>query len=130
MSLKTSFAKVLRTIRSKRNISQRDFGDTSRTYLSKLEGARSSITLDKLDQVSQRLALSPLTLVTLTLCEETGHSAAEVIANTCAEIDALAREGGLPELQFAMSGTTLSARKPKPVPPQGLQAELCFSASQ
>ncbi len=54
MSLKSSFATVLKTLRSKRNISQRNFGDTSRTYLSKLEGGHCSITLDKLDQLSQR----------------------------------------------------------------------------
>lgn len=56
MSLKSSFAVVLRALRSKRNISQRDFADTtSRTYLSKLEAGRSSVTLDKLEQLSERL---------------------------------------------------------------------------
>lgn len=74
MSLKAPFAVVLRTLRGVRNISQRDFGDTSRTFLSKLEGARASITLDKLEQVSQRLDLSPLTLLTLTLQEQTGKN--------------------------------------------------------
>lgn len=72
MSLKSSFAIVLRALRCKRNLSQRDFGDTSRTFLSKLEGARSSLTLDKLEQVSQRLELSPLTLLALTLSQESG----------------------------------------------------------
>lgn len=60
MTLKASFASVLRALRSKRNITQRDFADTtSRTYLSKLELGKSSITLDKLDQVSRRLDVSP-----------------------------------------------------------------------
>lgn len=68
MTLKASFAKVLRALRAKRNISQREFADTtSRTYLSKLEAGKSSITLDKLQQLSDRLGLSPLTLLTLTI---------------------------------------------------------------
>lgn len=96
MSLKSSFAMVLRTLRSKRNISQRDFGDTSRTFLSKLEGGRSSPTLDKLDQVSQRLELSPLTLLTLTLSLEAGKPAVEIIDHLRSEIEGLERDGGLP----------------------------------
>ncbi len=94
MTLKTSFATNLKAIRSKRNISQRDFGDTSRTYLSKLEGARSSITLDKLDQVSQQLDLSPLTLMMLTLSAETGKPEIDLISHLRAEIESLARDGG------------------------------------
>lgn len=86
MSLKSSFATVLRTLRSKRNISQRDFGDTSRTYLNKLEGGRCSITLDKLDQVSQRLELSPLAMLTLTLSLESGKPAVELIDHLRSEL--------------------------------------------
>lgn len=104
MTLKTSFATVLKAIRNKRNISQRDFGDTSRTYLSKLEGARSSITLDKLDQVSQRLGLSPLTLMTLTLSAETGKPATDLISHLRLEIESLAHDGGMPGLEMAMEG--------------------------
>ncbi|MBP2262325.1 transcriptional regulator with XRE-family HTH domain [Pseudomonas sp. BP8] len=95
MSLKSSFATVLRALRNKRNISQRDFGDTSRTFLSKLEGARSSITLDKLEQVSQRLELSPLTLVTLTLSEQTGKPAADLIDGLRREIESLEQDGAV-----------------------------------
>lgn len=103
MTLKTSFATILRSLRSKRKISQRDFGDISRTYLSKLEGARSNITLEKLDQVSQRLDLSPLTFMTLTLCRETGRSAEDLIDQVHAEIQELERDGGLPGLGGVMT---------------------------
>ena len=131
MTLKTSFATVLKAIRSKRNISQRDFGDTSRTYLSKLEGARSSITLDKLEQVSQRLGLSPLTLMTLTLCAETGKPAIDLISHLRAEIESLERDGGLPGLEMAMQGIVARApRKPQATQtPPGQQTELHFAAS-
>ncbi|MFG0533754.1 helix-turn-helix domain-containing protein [Pseudomonas sp. yb_2] len=118
MTLKTSFATVLKAIRSKRNISQRDFGDTSRTYLSKLEGAKSSITLDKLEQVSQRLGLCPLTLMTLTLSAELGKPAVDLINHLRAEIEGLERDGGLPGLEMAMRGIAA----PSPRKQQAIQA--------
>ncbi|HEJ1054422.1 TPA: helix-turn-helix transcriptional regulator [Pseudomonas putida] len=99
MPLKSSFATVLRALRSKRNITQRGFADTtSRTYLSKLESGKSSITLDKLEQLSDRLELSPLALLTLTVSEDTGVPTTTLISKLSDEIRALASDGGLPEL--------------------------------
>lgn len=122
MSLKSSFAIVLRTLRTRRNISQRDFGDTSRTFLSKLEGARSSLTLDKLEQVSHRLELSSLTLLILTLSRESGRSAAELIEDLRSEIEGLERDGGIPGLEQA-------ARKScKPLASQARLTQMCFPA--
>jgi len=107
MTLKASFASVLRALRSKRNITQRDFAETtSRTYLSKLELGKSSITLDKLDQVSQRLELSPLTLLTLTLSEEHGVPTSRLIHGLRTELTELEHDGGLPELRAIPSGHT------------------------
>lgn len=101
MTLKGSFASVLRALRSKRKITQRDFADTtSRTYLSKLELGKSSITLDKLDQVSRRLELSPLTLLTLTLSEETGKPALDLVSQLRAELTSLQQDEGLPGLRL------------------------------
>lgn len=112
MSLKSSFAIVLRALRSKRNISQRDFGDTSRTFISKLEGARASITLDKLEQVSQRLELSPLTILTLTLSEQTGSSPVDLINSLRCEIEHLQGHGGVPGLGVASHGHLSSRLQP------------------
>lgn len=140
MTLKASFASVLRALRSKRNITQRDFADTtSRTYLSKLELGKSSITLDKLDQVSRRLELSPLTLLTLTLSEEHGVPASRFIQGLRAELTELEYDGGLPELRailrdshrghtsnrdrrVSQSALDQSQRSTSP------QTELCFNA--
>ncbi|MDD2133459.1 helix-turn-helix domain-containing protein [Pseudomonas kurunegalensis] len=130
MSLKSSFATVLRTLRSKRNISQRNFGDTSRTYLSKLEGGQCSITLDKLDLVSQRLELSPLTMLALTLSLESGKPAVELIDHLRLEVERLESDGGIPGLEQATRG--MSARLPRIIQPshapKGLPSETCFPA--
>ena len=133
MTLKTSFASVLRALRSKRNITQRDFADTtSRTYLSKLELGKSSITLDKLEQVSERLGLSPLTLLTLTLSEE---PAKDLISKLSAELADLQRDGGLAGLKISVN-VAEDARVPaaqqisrvarRAVMPTSLQTELAF----
>ncbi|MCC9009413.1 helix-turn-helix domain-containing protein [Pseudomonas putida] len=112
MSLKSSFAIVLRSLRSQRKITQRDFGDTSRTFLSKLEGGKSSLTLNKLEQVSQRLEVSSLTLLTLTLSLESGKSSAELIDDLRLEIEKLERDGGLADLVNAPT-LVASAGHPK-----------------
>lgn len=110
MTLKTSFARVLRALRSKRNISQRDFADTtSRTYLSKLELGKSSITLDKFRQVSQRLDLSPLTLLTLTLSQDTGLTVSDLMSKLHEELADLQRGGGLPSLNTMLAQSTATA---------------------
>ncbi|MBC3495756.1 helix-turn-helix domain-containing protein [Pseudomonas sp. SWRI100] len=135
MTLKASFANVLRALRSKRNITQRDFADTtSRTYLSKLELGKSSITLDKLEQISNRLELSPLTLLTLTLSEDTGRSASDLMSKMRAELDELQRDGGLPGLSIHLNDSStiqLSGRRPpraaKPGEQRSMQTELAFT---
>lgn len=136
MTLKTSFASVLRALRSKRNITQRDFADTtSRTYLSKLELGKSSITVDKLEQVSERLGLSPLTLLTLTLSEDSGQPAKDLISKLSTELADLQRDGGLAGLKISVN-VAEDARAPaaqrksraarRAVVPTSLQAELAF----
>lgn len=134
MTLKTSFASVLRALRSKRNISQRDFADTtSRTYLSKLELGKSSITLDKLSQVSQRLQLSPLTLLTLTLSDETGRPVNDLVSDLQAELAELRRGGGLSSLKTLLVETPGTPRErrfskatKKLAAQDSVQAELAF----
>ena len=130
MALKSSFAVVLRALRSKRNISQREFADTtSRTYLSKLESGKSSVTLDKLEQLSERLELSPLALLALTVSEETGEPAATLVTKLGDEIRALASNGGLPGLNASLPAVRLAPDKPTGRPTQAAvagQTELPF----
>lgn len=139
MTLKSSFANVLRAMRGMRNITQREFADTtSRTYLSKLEAGRSSITLDKLEQLSVRLNLSPLAILTLTLSEHTGQSANQLIAVLRDEIRDLEQDGCIPGLRAKLGdeptiGRTAralrsaSARAPRATHTGAMQTELPFT---
>jgi hypothetical protein len=61
---------------------------------------KSSITLDKLDQLSPRLGLSPITLLTLTLSESTGQPAQEMVVKLSSELEDIHQSGGLSELRF------------------------------
>lgn len=131
MTLKSSFAVVLRALRSKRNITQREFADTtSRTYLSKLEGGKSSITLDKLEQLSERLGLSPLALLALTVSEETGEPAATILAKLGAELRELTRGEGVtgvkPLIPYPEATPSQSAKQHSSSRPAIGQTELPF----
>lgn len=59
MSLKKAFAAVLKAMRNSRGLTQKHLSDaSSRTYLSELERGQSSLTLDKLQALSQTLGKS------------------------------------------------------------------------
>lgn len=127
MALKSSFASVLRVLRSQRKITQRGFSDTtSRTYLSKLETGRSSITLDKLEQLSERLEMSPLTLVALTLSEDTGQTANELLIRARNEIRALESDGRIPGLQAILGDDTTATRTPSPSASTESSNQSCY----
>lgn len=67
MEIKNAFAKALKQIRSNKGLTQEDFSNvSSRTYISALERAIKSPTLDKIESLANVLKIEPLTLLTLT----------------------------------------------------------------
>ncbi|OQW68731.1 MAG: transcriptional regulator [Proteobacteria bacterium ST_bin12] len=67
MEIKNAFAKALKQIRSNKGLTQEDFSNvSSRTYVSTLERAIKSPTLDKIESLANVLKIEPLTLLTLT----------------------------------------------------------------
>ena len=67
MEIKNAFAKALKQIRSNKGLTQEDFSNvSSRTYVSTLERAIKSPTLDKIECLANVLKIEPLTLLTLT----------------------------------------------------------------
>jgi transcriptional regulator with XRE-family HTH domain len=72
VDIKNAFGQSLKVVRKFRKLSQEDFSlASSRTYLSSLERGLKSPTIDKIDSLSKRLDVHPLTLMTLTyLCQK------------------------------------------------------------
>jgi transcriptional regulator with XRE-family HTH domain len=66
MTLRRGFATALQFVRKSRGLTQEDFSDiSSRTYLSSLERAIKSPTLDKVEELASVLKVHPATLVVL-----------------------------------------------------------------
>lgn len=113
-----------------RNITQREFADTtSRTYLSKLEGGRSSITLDKLEQLSDRLNLSSLTLLTLTLSEHTGKPPTELITGLKNEIKSLEGYGAILGLGASLGDDPEAGAMPRVLRSRSVRAHCSIGSS-
>jgi transcriptional regulator with XRE-family HTH domain len=67
MKTRVAFGKSLKKVRKAKGLTQEDFGTvSSRTYVSMLERAATSPTLEKIDTLSQVLKVHPLTLLILT----------------------------------------------------------------
>ncbi|MCF5167524.1 helix-turn-helix domain-containing protein [Pseudomonas congelans] len=134
MSLKTAFAAVLKAMRNSRGLTQKYLSDaSSRTYLSKLERAQSSLTLDKLQALSQTLELSPLTLVAITVATESRAPLRDILNRLETELVDLRRSGVLKDLGIDFEVVTKAPRAATRVQPDkttmstSLQAELLFS---
>lgn len=131
MSLKTAFAAVLKAMRGARGLSQKNLAEvSSRTYVSKLERAQSSPTLEMMHTLSPPLKLSPLTLVAITIATETGESIRSLINRIEDEANELARAGVLKQLQIPEGDSTRKNRQmglPKVRQPVTAEQQIEFS---
>lgn len=101
MSLKTSFAAVLKAMRLARGLSQKKLAEvSSRTYVSKLERGQSSPTLEMITALSAPLGVSPLTFIAMTLGAETGQSLSALVSRVEIELEELSKAGVLRELDI------------------------------
>lgn len=90
-----TFGSALKTIRTRKRLTQEDFGElSSRTYVSTLERGLKSPTLSKIDELSQVLGVHPLTLLTLAYTvEQDRRSASQLIELVDRELDELLSDG-------------------------------------
>ena len=131
MSLKTAVAAVLKAMRRARGLSQKDLAEvSSRTYISKLERAQSSPTLEMMATLSAPLGLSTLTFVAITVGAETGQSLRSLVRRLEEEAIELRQAGVLAELGIPFDATPQdnhpSPPSPKTKTKSAQQAELCF----
>ena len=91
MNIRKAFAKALKETRKVKGLTQEDFSEvSSRTYMSSLERALKSPTLDKVDDLASVLNVHPITLLMLSytylkkgesienLLEKVGHEARNI----------------------------------------------------
>lgn len=93
MKTRTAFGRSLREIRRAKGLTQEDFSDvSSRTYISLLERAGTSPTLDKIEAIATTMKVHPLTLLTLTYQKAGDHrSADEISRKVVTELNTLAQ---------------------------------------
>lgn len=133
MSLKNAFAAVLKAMRAGKGLTQRNLAEvSSRTYVSKLERAQSSPTLEMITALSGPLSVNPLTLVAITLCTESGQSVNALLRRTREELAHLAHEGVLSTLAISSEDQMLVPRpSTKPSSHRSVtkspQVEFCFA---
>ena len=64
MNINEAFGSALKKARKSKNKTQEDFGIvSSRTYISSLERGLKSITIEKLEEISEVIGIHPLTLL-------------------------------------------------------------------
>ncbi|MBD8562124.1 MULTISPECIES: helix-turn-helix domain-containing protein [unclassified Pseudomonas] len=133
MTLKIAFAAVLKAMRAGKGLTQKNLAEvSSRTYVSKLERAQSSPTLEMIMALSGPLRVSPMTLVAITLCAESGESVDALLRRTQEELASLGHEGVLKNL--AISSCDELPARPRSRKPQShrsvtnsQQVEFCFA---
>jgi transcriptional regulator with XRE-family HTH domain len=83
MELKQAFGLALRRFRVSKGLSQEDFAIvSSRTYLSSLERGLKSPTIDKVDDLSSRLGMHPLTILACTYLLQNEHLTVDELLTT------------------------------------------------
>lgn len=132
MSLKIAFAAVLKAMRAGKGLTQRNLAEvSSRTYVSKLERAQSSPTLEMITALSGPLNVNPLTLVAITLSTESGQSVKALLRSTQEELADLAQAGVLKDLKIPSDELLVPRPSIKPSRNRSAttsqQVELCFA---
>ncbi|WP_122665087.1 helix-turn-helix domain-containing protein [Pseudomonas viridiflava] len=133
MSLKNAFAAVLKAMRASKGLTQRNLAEvSSRTYVSKLERAQSSPTLEMITALSGPLSVNPLTLVAITLCTGSRESVSALLRRTQEELAKLNHEGVLNNLLIPPGDELRVPRSPaKPSSRRSVtksqQVEFCFT---
>lgn len=95
MHLKEALAGALRGARAHQGLNYEDLaGATHRTYVGKLEQARATPTLDKLDEIADFLGLDLLTMVTLAVAAQADELPSEVLRRVALQVGDFETTGG------------------------------------
>lgn len=90
MSLRQSYAAVLRLLRVNRGMTQQDLsGSVTQAHISSLELAKSSATVETSAKLAEALKVDPLTLLALVIASDGNRSAREALQASLDELDSL-----------------------------------------
>ena len=92
MEFKQALGIAFKEVRIAKNLTQEDFGVvSSRTYISTIERGLKSVTLDKLNELSNVLGVSTLTLVFMAhLKLDQSRSSEKIIKEVLSELNSIA----------------------------------------
>lgn len=109
--LKQALAAVVRAVRGNLGVTQESLANAaSRTYLSKIENAESSPTLEKFAQLADALRLSPSALMALVVSTRDNTDARAVLTQAIAELDALGAKVSADEIKTHLAGVEVLKR--------------------
>ena len=112
-SIRPALAAVIRSVRGSLGLTQEGMAQaTSRTYLTKIESAQSSPTLDKFIELAAALELSPVALMALVLGTRDEQPSADLLAQAREELEALQVRVTPDDIAAQMVGTEVVKRPP------------------
>ncbi|WP_418643163.1 helix-turn-helix domain-containing protein [Stutzerimonas kunmingensis] len=98
VNLSSAFGKALKRARHKRNLTQDDFSlVAARSFMGLIERGGTSPTLDKIDMLSERVDLHPVTLIALSYAIRDGVRLEDVLLRIKAEAEQLALDEDAPQ---------------------------------
>ncbi|MGN2406724.1 helix-turn-helix domain-containing protein [Pseudomonas syringae] len=130
MNLKEALAGALRGARAHQGLSYEDLaGATHRTNVGKLEQARTTPTLEKLDEIADYLGLDLLTVVTLAIAAQGNEQPSDVLHRTALKVREFEVTGGwtLVEEQFN-DGKLIKRSQGKPKQPLNAESVRALKA--
>ncbi|RZO09435.1 helix-turn-helix domain-containing protein [Pseudomonas moorei] len=90
MSVRNALATVLRLLRKKRGLTQHDFSAAiAQSHISHIENAKTSPTLDLLDDLCGTLSIHSVTFMALVQAAQSGRTAGEVLEQSKADLEAM-----------------------------------------
>ncbi|WP_409487835.1 helix-turn-helix domain-containing protein [Pseudomonas promysalinigenes] len=112
-SIRPALAAVIRAVRGSLGLTQEGMAQaTSRTYLTKIESAQSTPTLDKFIELAAVLELSPVALMALVVATRDSESTSHLLALATEELEALQERVSQDEIAAHIVGTELLKRPP------------------
>ncbi|SIR47969.1 Helix-turn-helix [Pseudomonas sp. B10] len=91
MSLRNALASVTQLLRTERGMSQQDLSvNITKSHVSAVENAKTSLTTDSLDELCKSLQLHPVAFLALVYAAQEQRSAADVITSAHADLSKMA----------------------------------------